>query len=163
MDYTYPDGEAGTVEGDPLRTFGGSFIHVNSDFGDWGAVADADAKTITMDFIIDGGAYAIDPASIVWSAHVLYWQDVSSGNYSSERYKDPDDGSHGQISAQPAVEQYQGSDGLTHVSVTYQLDSINTDWAYDYRGQVYCTLEIDGVSGVWEAFPSELYISFLSF
>ena len=31
-------------------------------------MADADAKTITMDFIIDGGAYAIDPASIVWSA-----------------------------------------------------------------------------------------------
>ena len=146
--------------GSPLRVFSGGFVRSNSEYGDWGVIADQDAKTISMDYIINGGPYALDPENILWESNALYWQETSGYGYSSERYKDPPDGTHGRIDVEPTVEMYAGSDGLTHVRVTYQLDEINTEWAYDYRAEVFYVGEVDGVNGVWEAFPSEFMIMF---
>ena len=153
MDYVYPDGTAGTAEGNPIRVYSGSFIDAN------GAVADAEAKTITVDFIYDGGPYAIDPDNANWG-HSLHWQDVSDGSYSSERYKDDPDDTHGWVAAEPTMETYDGADGKTHVRITYTLDEISTDYAYDYLGTVYYFPELEGESGMWEAFPTQNYIRF---
>ncbi len=153
LDYEYPDGTTGTVEGNPIRVFSGSFVDEN------GAVTDADAKTITVDFIYDGGPYAIDPDNANWG-HSLHWQDVSDGSYSTERYKDDPDDTHGWVAAEPTMETYAGTDGKTHVRITYTLDEISTDYAYDYLGTVYYFPELEGESGMWEAFPTQNYIRF---
>ncbi|MDO5107008.1 MAG: hypothetical protein Q4D39_01895, partial [Coriobacteriaceae bacterium] len=153
LDYEYPDGTTGTVEGNPIRVFSGSFVDEN------GAVTDADAKTITLDFIYDGGPYAIDPDNANWG-HSLHWQDVSDGSYSSDRYKDDPDDTHGWVAAEPTMETYDGTDGKTHVRLTYVLDEISADYAYDYIGTVYYFPETEGESGMWEAFPTQNYIRF---
>ena len=153
MDYVYPDGTTGTAEGQPIRVYSGSFIDAN------GAVADTEAKTITVDFIYDGGPYAIDPDKANWS-HSLHWQDVSDGSYSSERYKDDPDDMHGWVAAEPTMETYAGTDGKTHVRITYTLDEISMDYAYDYLGTVYYFPELEGESGMWEAFPTQGNIRF---
>ena len=153
LDYEYPDGTMGTVEGNPIRVFSGSFVDEN------GAVTDTEAKTITVDFIYDGGPYAIDPDNANWS-HSLHWQDVSDGSYSSERYKDDPDDTHGWVAAEPTMETYAGTDGKTHVRITYTLDEISTDYAYDYLGTVYYFPELEGESGMWEAFPTQNNIRF---
>lgn len=153
LDYEYPDGTTGTVEGNPIRVFSGSFVDEN------GAVTDTEAKTITVDFIYDGGPYAIDPDNANWS-HSLHWQDVSDGSYSSERYKDDPDDTHGWVAAEPTMETYAGTDGKTHVRITYTLDEISTDYAYDYLGTVYYFPELEGESGMWEAFPTQNNIRF---
>ena len=58
------------------------------------------------------------------------------------------------------MQTYVGADGKTHVTITYQLDEINTDYAYDYRGTVYYFESEGDESGMWEAFPTQLYIRF---
>ena len=85
---------------------------------------------------------------------------MSDGSYSSERYKDDLDDTHGWVAAEPTMETYAGTDGKTHVRITYTLDEISTDYAYDYLGTVYYFPELEGESGMWEAFPTQNYIRF---
>ncbi|MBE6464305.1 MAG: hypothetical protein E7003_03145 [Eggerthellaceae bacterium] len=162
MDYEYPDGTTGTAEGNPMRVFSGGFVSTNTDYGSLGVITNTEEKTISMDFIIDGGSYAINSDDVHWNDNSLHWQDVSDGSYNSERYKDPPDDTHGwvTIEGQPTMNTYTGDDGKTHVTITYTLDEINTAYAYDYRGVVYYFNNDGGESGMWEAFPTQLYIRF---
>ena len=99
----------------------------------------------------DGGAPI--EASRIKSVRCSYGGGMTGGGESSELARQKD----GTVTLVTSEREWHNSRERT---VTYTLDEISTDYAYDYLGTVYYFPELEGESGMWEAFPTQNNIRF---